>query len=76
MLDQGPMMDDPFKRRCVGTELKFTLWPRRCHFTGRTLWFENAYKQTSMLTGPGDPIFEYRWYDQREFLIERIKGTV
>lgn len=75
MVDQGPI-DDPFKRRCVGTQLKFTLWPRWCHFTGRTLWFKNAYKQTAMITGPGDPVFEYRWYDKEEFLIAKIKGIV
>jgi hypothetical protein len=30
----------------------------------------------SMLTGPGEPIFEYRWIEKNEFLIQRIKGTV
>ena len=75
MVDQGPI-DDPFKRRCIGTELKFTFVPRRCHFTGRILWLEHAYQQTSMLTGPGDPIFDYRWYDKDEFLLAKIKGIV
>jgi hypothetical protein len=68
--------DDHFKRRCVGTEFKFILVPKKCHTTGKILWLEKAYKQTAMLTGPGDTIFEYRWYDKDIFLIEKIKGTV
>jgi hypothetical protein len=35
-----------------------------------------AYEQTAMWTGPGDPVFEYRYYDKNEFLIEKIKGNV
>lgn len=68
--------DDQFKRQCIGTEFKFALVPKKCHTTGKTLWLENAYKQTAMITGPGTPIFEHRWYDKDIFLIEKIKGTV
>ena len=67
---------DGFKSHCIGTELKFVLWPRRCHISGALLWFELAYRQVAMWTGPGDPVFEYRWYDRDEFLIARLKGTV
>jgi hypothetical protein len=38
--------------------------------------FEYAYVQTAMWTGPGDDLFEHRWYDKNEFLIARIKGDV
>jgi hypothetical protein len=74
--DPGSQKDYWFKRRCIGTELKFTIMPRECYFTGKILWFVTAYKQTSMILGPGEPIFEYRWYNKQDFLIERIKGTV
>lgn len=75
MVDQGPI-DDGFKRKCIGTELKFALTPKKCYITGKTLWLKNAYKQTAMYTGPGDPLFEYRWYDKTEFLLARIKGII
>ena len=65
-----------FKRHCIGSELEFVVIPRICCITGRRLMFENAYKQTAMWTGPGDNMFEYRWYDKDEFLIARIKGEV
>ena len=68
--------DDGFKRRCIGTEFRFAWWPRRCHLSGKILWLTWVYCQTSMLTGPGDPIFDHRWYDSEEFLIAKIKGTV
>ena len=66
----------PFTSRCIGTEKKFTWFPKKCHITGKKLWLTNAYKQTAMWTGPDDPMFEYRWYDKNEFIIARIKGKV
>lgn len=74
--DSEPQTYDPFKHRCIGTQYKFTLWPRTCHLTGKTLWLKNVYKQTAMITGPGEPIFEYRWYDRNEFLTARLKGEL
>lgn len=67
---------DSFKRLCIGTELKFVFFPRKCHITGKILWLKQVYKQTAMLTGPGDPLFEYRYYSKKEFLVERLKGNV
>ena len=67
---------DGFKTHCIGTQLKFVFFPKKCHITDKVLMFEYAYKQTAMWTGPGDPVFEDRWYDKNEFLIARIKGDV
>ena len=76
-MDEGePQAYDPFTHRCIGTEYKFTWLPQTCHLTGKKLWLKNAYRQTAMITGPGDSIFEYRWYDKHEFLVARLKGTV
>ena len=72
----GHPYTDGFKRKCVGTEIEFVILPKKCFLTGRVLMLENAYKQTALWTGPGDPIFEYRWYDKDEFLVARIKGIV
>jgi hypothetical protein len=68
--------DDAFKRRCIGWEMKISLLPRRCFYSNKLLWLGLAYKGTSMLTGPGEPIFEYRWVDKKEFLFQRIKGNI
>lgn len=79
MIDQSSMYKsdyDGFKNKCLGTEFKFALLPKKCHITGKTLWLERAYKQTAMWTGPGDPLFEYRWYNKKEFLIAKILGKV
>ena len=43
---------------------------------GKLLFLQYAYKQTAMWTGPGDPVFEHRYYDKNEFLIAQIKGEV
>lgn len=70
------LIDDAFIRRCVGWQLEFVLWPRRCHYTGKWLWLKRAYLGTSILTGPGDPIFEYRWCERKKYLFLKIKGTI
>jgi hypothetical protein len=31
---------------------------------------------TSMLTGPGDALFDYRWVDQKEYIFLKIKGVI
>lgn len=76
MVAGEPQTYDPFKNRVLGTEYKFTWTPKKCYITGKKLWLKNAYRQTAMWTGPGDALFEYRWYDKNEFLIARIKGIV
>lgn len=68
--------DEAFKRRCIGWELTFVLWPRRCYFTKKIIWLSHAYVGVSMLTGPGEPIFDYRWCDKKEYLFQKIKGNI
>jgi hypothetical protein len=68
--------DEAFKRRCVGWSLEYSLLPRRCYYTGKYIWLTKAYKGTSMLTGPGEPIFEHRWCDREQYLFLKIKGTI
>lgn len=63
-----------FREHCMGTQIRFVFWPRKCSLSGRTLWLERVYKQTAMWTGPGDPVFEYRYYDRTEFMIAKLKG--
>jgi hypothetical protein len=76
MARYGHPYTDSFHLFCRGTEMKFLFFPRKCHITGKILWLEYAYKQTAMYTGPGDPVFDHRYYDKTEFLIERLKGNV
>ena len=65
-----------FRIHCVGTEFKFCWLPKRCSLTGKRLWLQYVYKQTAMWTGPGDNIFEHRYYDKHEFLLARLRDEV
>lgn len=67
---------DGFKRRCIGWQRKVSLFPRRCFYTNKSIWFTKAYYGTSMLTGPGDIIFEHRWVHPKEYLFLKIKGII
>ena len=75
-LDNLIWINDHFKRRCIGWQLKFSLLPRRCFYTGKYLWFTLAYKGTAMITGPSEPVFEYRWCERHEYLFLKIKGII
>lgn len=71
-----PWDDELFKRRCIGWELKLSIWPRRCHYTNKRIWLKTAYLGTALITGPGEPVFEYRWCDKNAFVFLKIKGTI
>jgi hypothetical protein len=42
----------------------------------KRLWLQFAYRKVAMWTGPGEPVFEYRWYDKDEYLIAKLKGMM
>jgi hypothetical protein len=65
-----------FNNRRIGKTQKRSLLPRRCYLTGKRLWFKNCQVVTSMITGPGTPIFETYWCDRNEFLLYEIKKAL
>lgn len=54
-------------------ELKWSLWPRSCYSSGKLLWLTRAYRARRLITGPGEPIVEDRWYECNELLLLKIK---
>ena len=69
-------LKDAFAMHCRGTQLKFIVLPKRCYITGRLMFLEYAYKQTAMWPGLDDSVFEYRYYDKHQFLVERLKESL
>ena len=65
--------DKRFLSRAI-TELTWSLWPRRCHASGRWLWLTQAYRAMYVITGPGDPAIWTRWYSCKEMLVLKLKG--
>ena len=53
--------------------LKFLWWPKRSALTGRWLWLRQVYEGTAMWTGPGSPVFEFRYHELKEHLIWSLK---
>lgn len=64
---------DHFEERCIGTEYKFLFLPKKCFISGKTLWLQRVYKRTAMYMGPDDTVFEHRYYDKHEYLINQLK---
>lgn len=57
-------------------QLTWSLWPRRCHVSGRWLWLTQAYRAMYIINGPGEPAVWIRWYSSTEMLILKLKHGV
>lgn len=74
--DTDPIRPIKFKDRCHSTKLRRCIWPKKCHITGKNLWLKEAYVQSADWFVPGGIRTEHRWYDQKAFITERLKGNV
>ena len=64
---------DYFYDKLLGTEYKFVWLPETCYLTGNRIWLKKAYRMTRIITGPGTPIFEYRWHDKNAHIMWLLK---
>ena len=65
--------DKRFLERAL-INLKWCVWPRCCHVSGKLLWFTQAWHAIYVITGPGDPAIWTRWYSREEMLVLKLKG--
>ena len=54
-------------------DLTFVLWPKRCDLSNKWLWFRQVYKGTAVWTGPGEPVYEFRYHEPMEHIIWQLK---
>ena len=66
--------DEHFYRRAVWVK-RFAWWPKRCDCSGRWLWLQRVMMGVAMYTGPGDPVFEFRWHDAKEHVVFLLTGN-
>ena len=60
--------------KTANVKYTFALLPRRCVLSGKLIWLEKCYKFTRMITGPGNPVYLYKWHNKHEHLIWQLKG--
>ena len=65
--------NDRFLSRAV-FEYCTSVIPRRCYNTRRWIW-GRSMRGRRIITGPGEPIVEDRWYHKNEALIMLIKRS-
>jgi hypothetical protein len=65
---------DPFDDRAT-FEYVYCVWPRRCYTTGQWLFMELAMRGRRVITGPGEPVIEDRWFHRNEAIIKMLKGN-
>ena len=66
--------DESFYRRAVWVK-RFAWWPKCCDCSGRWLWLQQVMMGVAMYTGPGDPVFEFRWHNAKEHVVFLLKGN-
>jgi hypothetical protein len=57
-------------------QLKFVWWPRQCYLSDKKIWLKRAYQGTAVWTGPGDPVYEYRWLTKESFTVAALGGII
>ena len=64
--------EDSFRSQAFW-RLRFMWRPKRSTITSKWLWLQYAYEGTKMITGPGDPVFLFRYHEPVEHLIWQLK---
>ena len=64
-----------FNNRRLEQAQKISLLPRRCFITDKQLWLKRCEVITSMVTGPGEPVYETYWCDTKAFLLYELKRS-
>ena len=65
--------DESYFMRRASMQLLWSFWPRRCYVSKKWLCFCLAYRARRIITGPGEPVIQDRWYSQAEGLMQLIK---
>jgi hypothetical protein len=65
--------DEGYFMRRANMQLLWSIWPRRCYASKKWLCFCLAYRARRIITGPGEPVIEDRWFGQVEGLMQLIK---
>lgn len=53
--------------------LKFCWALQRCFLSNKFMWGKWAYFGSRLITGPGEPVLDYRWIDRDEFILWKLK---
>lgn len=62
-----------FNNRRIDCKTKRCWLPKTCYLSGKKLWLKKCEVITTMVTGPGFPVYETYWCDPREFLLHELK---
>jgi hypothetical protein len=57
-------------------QLKFALWPTKCYLSNKKIWLKRAYRGVRVITGPGDPVYEYKWLTKESFTVAALGGII
>lgn len=75
IIDYDAMDDLTFLIGTKNIKAKFSLRPRKCNVSGKSIWFKMAYRVRHTYRGWDlDLHYEDRWYSSTEYVILRLKA--
>ena len=71
----GRIDDVRFLQASKDIKAKFSLWPRKCRVSGKSIWFKIAYRVRHTYMGYDmDENYIDRWYSSTEYIILKLKA--
>jgi len=75
-LGYQPKMDNWHFYKKATWYYKFAWLPHKCQLSGKRIWLKTAYRGMAVYTGPGDPVYEYKWLTKEDFMLARLRGKI
>jgi len=66
-------INDSYRNKYLGADLKFTWLPETCDLSGKRIWLKWAYRLTSIYAGPSEIRLEHSWHDKNTHIMWLLK---
>ena len=66
-------INDHYRNKYLGADLKFAWLPETCDLSGKCIWLKWAYRLTSIYAGPTEVRLEHKWHDKNTHIMWLLK---
>jgi len=66
-------INDSYRNKYLGADLKFAWLPETCDLSGKCIWLKWAYRLTSIYAGPSEISLEHSWHDKNAHIMWLLK---
>jgi hypothetical protein len=66
-------INDSYRNKYLGADLKFAWLPETCDLSGKRIWLKWAYRLTNIYAGPSEIRLEHSWHDKNTHIMWLLK---